>query len=177
MGKEEDQVSYGEMVQEVRKGCVQFARMYFHFVKTLYDHYGHDEAKERVRQAIFELGLDRSGRLRKKAEQEGLATNDSSDFQAISDLPRCGWVPELGRNHCPYGECWRAYFEEYPWFKEFALYYCDVIDTTNIENFSRHLSHRITQNVMEKGERCERVYFESQAVRNGTFTYGGESSN
>ncbi|MBO5198496.1 MAG: hypothetical protein J6B85_08270 [Lachnospiraceae bacterium] len=161
-----------QMIEEVRKGCIQFARLYFHFVKVLYDTYGHDRAKELVRQAIFELALDRSDALREKALKAGLKAESRADFNQVTDLPTCGWVKERGKNHCPYAECWRSYFEEYPWFQEFALYYCDVIDTTNIENFSRCLSHRITQNVLQEGESCERIYFESEEVKAGKFTYG-----
>jgi hypothetical protein len=53
-----------------------------------------------------------------------------------------------------------------------ASLYCDVIDTTNIENFSRTTSHRLTQNLLWGDRSCEREYFESDAVQQGTYTYG-----
>jgi len=56
--------------------------------------------------------------------------------------------------------------------REIAPFYCDVIDTTTIENFSKCLSHRITQNVILEGTCCKREYFESDKVKRGEYTYG-----
>ena len=84
------------------------------------------------------------------------------------------WIPEWGEDHCPYAEIWRGYFEKYPWFKELAPFYCDVIDTTTIENFTGCLSHRITQNVILEGNACTREYFDSKKVRQGDYTYGAK---
>ena len=53
----------------------------------------------------------------------------------------------------------------------------DVIDTTTIENFSRCLSHRITQNVILEGTCCKREYFESDKVKRGEYTYGKKEEN
>ncbi|MGN1345982.1 MAG: hypothetical protein ACI4V1_04300 [Eubacteriales bacterium] len=176
MGKEnykiEGTVDRALMVDQIRLEARQFAMLYFHFVKTLYETFGAERAKELVQKTIFEQGVDRSDVLRAKAEAAGLDTTSKESFRKVSDLPFCGWIREWGRDHCPYAEIWRDYVERYPWFREFATFYCDVIDTTTIENFSRHLSHRITQNVIVEGESCERVYFESDAVKEGKFTYG-----
>jgi hypothetical protein len=49
--------------------------------------------------------------------------------------------------------------------------YCDVIDTTNIENFTRTTSHRITKNLLWGDDECSREYFESEPVKQGKFTY------
>jgi hypothetical protein len=73
---------------------------------------------------------------------------------------------------CPYAETWTGYFRDYPWFRRFASLYCDVIDTTNIENFTRTTSHRITKNLLWGDASCEREYFESEKVKRGIFTYG-----
>ena len=164
-----------QMVYEIRKAARQFAMLYFHFCKTLYDTFGLERTKELVRQTIFELAVDRSDEMRAKARAEGVCFDTVKDFRSVTDLPKCGWVPEWGADHCPYGQVWREYAKEYPWFLELAPYYCDVIDTTTIENFSRHLSHRLVQNVIISGESCEREYFESEKVREGAFTYGSKN--
>ena len=163
------------MVYEIRKAARQFAMLYFHFCKTLYDTFGLERTKELVRQTIFELAVDRSEEMRAKARAEGVCFDTVKDFRSVTDLPKCGWIPEWGADHCPYGQVWREYAKEYPWFLELAPYYCDVIDTTTIENFSRHLSHRLVQNVIISGESCEREYFESEKVREGAFTYGSKN--
>ena len=164
-----------QMVYEIRKVARQFAILYFYFCKTLYDTFGLERTKELVRQTIFELAVDRSDEMRAKARAEGVCFDTVKDFRSVTDLPKCGWIPEWGADHCPYGQVWREYAKEYPWFLELAPYYCDVIDTTTIENFSRHLSHRLVQNVIISGESCEREYFESEKVREGAFTYGSKN--
>jgi hypothetical protein len=175
MGKEnfkiEGTVDKKLMVDQIRLEARQFAMLYFHFVKVLYDAYGPEIAKELVRKAVFDQAIDRSDILREKAIAEGKSTDTVADFMSVTDLPFCGWIPEWGEDHCPYAEIWRGYVKKYPWFREFATFYCDVIDTTTIENFTKHLSHKITQNVINEGESCEREYFESDAVKEGRFSY------
>lgn len=167
-------VERAKMVEQIRLAARQFAMLYFHFVKVLYDTYGREKAKDLVRQAVYDQAVDRSDILREKACQEGRKTDTVEDFMAGIDLPFCGWIPEWGEDHCPYGVIWREYSEKYPWFREFATFYCDVIDTTTIENFTKHLSHRITQNVIVEGTSCKREYFESEAVKEGKYTYAGK---
>jgi len=168
---EKNTIEYSEAVTQVRKACRQFAMLYFHFSKVLVEELGEDKAKVLIQKAIFELALDRSDRLREEAAQQGLNLTMET-FMKISDLPMIGWVKELGRNHCPYAETWVKYFDEYPWFRKLAPLYCDVIDTTNAENFTRSLSHKITKNVLTGGESCEREYFPSKQVAEGVLTYG-----
>lgn len=160
------------MVLQVRKAARQFAMLYFHFCKVLYERCGLERTKEIVQKTIFELALDRSGQMREKALAQGLRADSVEDFMSVTDLPLAGWLPELKENHCPYAQVWRGYLEQYPWFKELAPFYCDVIDTTTIENFTGCLSHRITQNVILEGCECRREYFESEKVRQGEYTYG-----
>lgn len=164
-------VEFHAAVNEVRKACRQFAMLYFHFSKVLVEEFGEDKAKTLIQKAVFELAIDRSEQLREIASNQGLAYT-MENFMKISDLPLIGWVKELGRNHCPYAETWVKYFEEYPWFKEIAPFYCNVIDTTNAENFTRNLSHKITKNVLSGGEACEREYYTSGKVLKGVYTYG-----
>ena len=139
------------LVSEVRKAARQFAMQFFHFSKVLYDQFGLEKTKDIVRQTVFELAVDRSDQLREKALAQGLKADSVEDFMSVIDLPFTGWIPEWGEDHCPYAEVWRTYFDKYPWFREIAPFYCDVIDTTTIENFSKCLSHRITQNVILEG--------------------------
>lgn len=164
-------IEYQEAVKEVRKACRQYAMLYFHFSKVLVEELGEDKAKPLIQKAIFELAVDRSEQLRGKAEKLGLPLTIET-FMEISDLPLIGWVRELGVNHCPYAETWFKYFDEFPWFKEISPLYCDVIDTTNAENFTRGLSHKITENVLLGGTGCQRQYFQSNKVAEGVFTYG-----
>ena len=158
--------------EEVLPSFLEFARGAV-IVAALY--FGLERTKELVRQTIFELAVDRSDEMRAKARAEGVCFDTVKDFRSVTDLPKCGWIPEWGADHCPYGQVWREYAKEYPWFLELAPYYCDVIDTTTIENFSCHLSHRLVQNVIISGESCEREYFESEKVREGAFTYGSKN--
>ena len=176
MGKEKVKIE-GTMersfaVDQIRLAARQFAMLYFHFVKVLYDSFGAEKAKELVRQTVFDQAVDRSDQMRKKAKEWDLPTESLESFRLVSDLPRCGWIPEWGEDHCPYAEVWREYVKEYPWFREFATFYCDVIDTTTVENFTRTLSHRITANVINGGDRCTREYFEKDEVKEGRYTYG-----
>lgn len=160
------------LVSEVRKAARQFAMQFFHFSKVLYDQFGLEKTKDIVRQTVFELAVDRSDQLREKALAQGLKADSVEDFMSVIDLPFTGWIPEWGEDHCPYAEVWRTYFDKYPWFREIAPFYCDVIDTTTIEIFSKCLSHRITQNVILEGTCCKREYFESDKVKRGEYTYG-----
>lgn len=168
---EEKTIARDEAVAQVRKACRQFAMLYFHFAKVLVEEFGEERGKELIRKAVFELALDRSDQLREKAAEQGLEFT-LENFKKITDIPFLGWVPELGRNHCPYAETWLGYYEENPWFRDLAPFYCDVIDTTNAENFTRRLSHKLTENVLTGGERCEREYFESEPVAKGVLSYG-----
>ena len=158
-------------VDQIRRAARQFAMQYFHFSKTLYESLGRDRAKELVQKTVYELARDRAEKMRRKAQDEGKGTDTVEDFMAVIDLPFDGWIPEWGENHCPYAEVWRSYFDEYPWFREFAPFYCDVIDTTTIETFTHKLSHHITQNVINSGTACLREYYPSEKVEKGEYTY------
>ncbi|MCR5273658.1 MAG: L-2-amino-thiazoline-4-carboxylic acid hydrolase [Lachnospiraceae bacterium] len=169
----ETTVKKSREVDQIRKAARQFAMQYFHFCKTLYDAFGREKAKELVQKTVYELAYDRAHQMRERAKKEGRKTETVDDFMAVIDLPFDGWIPQWGENHCPYAQVWRTYFDEYPWFREFALFYCDVIDTTTIEAFTHRLSHRLTQNVINSGSCCMREYFESEKVKGGEYTYGG----
>jgi hypothetical protein len=161
-------------IRELRLACRQFAMLYFHFCKALVETLGEEAALPLVQKAVFTLSLDRTGRTRAKALAQGLEPT-WENFSKVNDLPSAaweGWDPGMGGCRCPYAETWLGYFDTAPWFKPFASLYCDVIDTTNIENFSRTTSHRLTRSLLWGDPVCEREYFESEAVKRGVFTYG-----
>jgi len=160
--------------KDLRLACRQFAMLYFHFCQSLFYTLGDDEAFSLVQKTIFNLSVDRTDRARKRAEEQGLETT-LENFPKVNDLPRIAWSmwePKMGGVRCPYAEVWLEYYAEHPWFKRYASLYCDVIDTTNIENFTRSVSHRITKNLLWGDSSCEREYFESDTVKKGNFTYG-----
>ena len=166
-------------VAEVRKACRQFAMLYFHFCKTLVEEYGLEKAKTIVQKTVFDLAADRSDQLREKTIDAGLEPS-LENFKTMTDLPFIGWSgwdPGKGGVRCPYAEVWLTYYERYPWFRTLAPFYCDVIDTTNIENYSRNTSHRITSNLLWGDPSCEREYFPSQQVKSGELTYGEREYN
>ncbi|MDR3139866.1 MAG: L-2-amino-thiazoline-4-carboxylic acid hydrolase [Treponema sp.] len=159
---------------DVRQACRQFAMLYFNLCRTLVEALGEEAAFPLVQKTIFHLALDRTDRSRAKALAQDLVPS-LENFPLVNDLPFIAWKewkPEDGGVRCPYAEAWLGYYEVYPWFKRFASMYCDVIDTTNIENFSRTTSHRITRNLLWGDLSCEREYFESEKIKRGIFTYG-----
>ena len=161
-------------LKALRLACKQFAMLYFHFCKTLTDTLGEEKAFPLVQKTVFELSLDRTDKARERAAALGLETT-LKNFPLVNDLPSIGWSawkPEMGGVRCPYAEVWLGYFNENPWFKRFASLYCDVIDTTNIENFTRTTSHKLTKSLLWGDSCCDREYFESGAVKEGNFSYG-----
>jgi hypothetical protein len=165
-------------LKDLRLACRQFAMLYFHFCKSIKTALGEDAAFSVVRETIFNLSLDRTDRTRKRAIEQGLEPT-VGNFPKVNDLPQAAWSlwkPEMGGVRCPYAEVWLAYLTEEPWFKRFASLYCDVIDTTNIENFTQTTSHRITGNLLWGDPCCEREYFESENVKKGILTYGKRNS-
>ena len=161
-------------LKDLRLACRQFAKLYFHFCNSLKDALGDEEAFPIVQKTIFNLSLDRTNNARKKALEQGLETT-LENFPKVNDLPQEAWSlwkEEMGGVRCPYAEVWFEYFPENQWFKRYAFLYCDAIDTTNIENFTQSLSHKITKNLLWGDSCCEHEYFESEDVKKGIFTYG-----
>ena len=159
---------------DLRLACKQFAMLYFHFCKVLTNALGEEKAFVMIQETIFRLSLDRTDRARGRAVTRGIETI-VENFSRVNDLPSIawtGWKPEMGGVCCPYAEVWLEYFIEDPWFKRFASLYCDVIDTTNIENFTKTISQRITKNLLWGDPYCDREYFESDKVKQGKFSYG-----
>ncbi|MCL2497537.1 MAG: nitroreductase family protein [Symbiobacteriaceae bacterium] len=159
---------------EVRRAARHFAMLYFNFCHTLVQTYGEDVAFPLVQKAVFNLSLERTDLNRARALAAG-ASLDLEAFTTFNDLPTIGWSAwdeSMGGMRCPYAEQWVTYYPDHPWFAKFASLYCDVIDTTNIENFSGTLSHRITKNLLWGDTACDREYFLSEEVQQGNFTYG-----
>ena len=164
----------GVEFKDIRLECRQFAMLYFHFCKSLKDALGEEKAFPLVQKTIFELSIDRTDGARKRAAEQGLECN-LENFPKVNDLPYVAWnlwEEKMGGVRCSYAEVWLSYFEENPWFRRFASLFCDVIDTTNIENFTRSTSHKITKNLLWGDSSCEREYFESETVKKGELTYG-----
>jgi hypothetical protein len=161
-------------LKDLRLACKQFARLYFNLSKTLSDALGEETAFTLVQKTIFGLSLDRTDRAREQAAILGFETT-LENFAVVNDLPAIGWSgwkPEMGGVRCPYAEVWLEYLKDNSWFKRFASLYCDVIDTTNIENFTRTTSHKITKNLLWGDSDCDHEYFESDAVKEGNYSYG-----
>ncbi|MDR1931187.1 MAG: L-2-amino-thiazoline-4-carboxylic acid hydrolase [Spirochaetales bacterium] len=176
--KNENEKEQTAAITDVRLACRQFAMLYFRFCKTLVETVGEEAALPLAQKTVFELSLDRTDRSRAKALEAGLPPI-LENFPKVNDLPSVAWdawKPQMGGVRCPYAETWLEYIRDYPWFGRFASLYCDVIDTTNIENFSRTMSHRITKNLLWGDSCCEREYFESDKVKEGVFTYGQRES-
>jgi len=163
-----------QAMQEVRKAARHFAMLYFHFCHSIVEAVGSEAALPIVQKAVFKLALERTDLTRAKAQEAGAELN-LINFSAFSDLPTVGWSAwdaSMGGVRCPYAQQWALYFDAHPWFRQFASLYCDVIDTTTIENFSRTLSHRITKNLVWGDATCEHEYYESDDVKKGKLTYG-----
>lgn len=108
MGKERSpltgEVSREREVDQIRKAARQFALLYFHFSKVLYDQFGLEKAKDIIRQVVFEQAVDRAEQLRQQAKALGNGTDTVEDFHKNIDLPFDGWIAEWGEDHCPYGK-------------------------------------------------------------------------
>lgn len=162
------------VVLEVRKAARQFAMLYFHFCKTLFDELGEEEAVTMVQRSIFHLAVDRSEGLRTIALERGLDPTVEL-FKEINDLPYIGWngwKPSMGGVKCPYAEVWIEYIGKHEWFQRFASLYCNVVDTTTMEHFTQNTSHKITKNLLWGDECCSCEYFPSEDIRNNRYTYG-----
>jgi len=161
-------------LKDIRLACKQFAMLYFHLCKSLKEALGEEKAVSLAQKIVFELGVDRTDCARERAAALGIEAT-LENFPLVNDLPSIAWSawkPETGGARCPYAEVWLDYFKEYPWFRRFASLYCDVIDTTNIENFTRTTSHKITKNLLWGDDCCDHEYFESEDVKKCCFSYG-----
>lgn len=158
-------------VNEVRLACYQFADLYFFMARQLREEFGDETAIRMCTKILFDRACDRALDMRRRAEEQNTECT-LENIKEFKDIPYLGWVPELGRNHCPYGEAWIEKIDANPWFKPYALLYCDVNDTTVGEVYLQTHSHRITKNVLNGDSRCDRVYFTDENVAKGIYTYG-----
>lgn len=160
-----------EAVEAVREASRHFADLYFYFVKVLVEELGEEKAKLLVEKVLFDRSVERADRMKSKAEKLKKERIPENIF-CLTDVPFLGWVKELGVNHCPYGAAWLTRYEEHPWFKEFAAFYCDVTDTSVAELFTEGYSHKLTKNVVLGDESCDRIYYKDDKVAAGEYTYG-----
>lgn len=168
---EREMVSRAEAVSQIRSMAVQFADLYFCFVQEIRAALGDEAAREMVRRVLFQRARERAQAMVERADAQG-AARTPENMPQVSDIAYMGWVPALGREHCPFGVAWNARIAQHPWFREYARMYCDVMDTTVAEAFTGNCSHKLYKNVVLGDESCERVYYPDEAVKNGRFTYG-----
>jgi len=158
MSKDTKKIDFDAAVCEVRKACIQFADLYFHFSKVLVEEFGQEKAEKLIEKVVRNRAVERGERLRKVANEKGLPLTLET-WSKITDIPFLGWDKSLGKFHCPYAEGWLGRYEGNPWFPRIAKLYCDVNDVQVIETFTGNLSQRITKNVLCGDDTCEREYF------------------
>lgn len=151
-------ITYENAVAEIRQACYHFSDLYFHFAKVLVEEFGQDKAKEIVKSVVYNRAKERGLKLKDTAEKKNLSC-EIENFRKVTDIPFTGWDKALGNLFCPYGAAWLSRYEDNPWFKEFALLYCDVNDTTVTETFTADTSQRITKNILAGDDTCDRIYF------------------
>ncbi len=156
--------------EQVRMLAVQLADLYFEFVKELYEELGDERTERIVTKVLYTRAKERALEMIRRGEEKGLARTPEN-IRNTSDVPYCGWVGALGRDHCPYGVAWNRRIEDYPWFRKYAALYCDVTDTTIGEIYTGDHSHKLHKNVVLGDESCERSYFPDADVAKGIYTY------
>lgn len=158
MEKDTKKIDLDVAVSEVRKACIHFADLYFHFSKVLVEELGQEKAEKLIEKVVRNRAVERGERLKKIAIEKGLPLTLET-WVKISDIPFLGWDKSLGKFHCPYAEGWLERYEENPWFPTIAKLYCDVNDTQVIETFTAgNMTQRITKNVLCGDHTCEREY-------------------
>lgn len=158
MGGHDEKIDLNAAVQEVRKACIHFADLYFHFTRVLVEEFGEEEAERLIKKAIGNRATERGLSLRKEAGKRGLPLTLDT-WSKVTDIPFLGWDKSLGRLHCPYAEGWLGRYADNPWFARFAALYCDINDTLVMETFTGNLSQKITKNVLWGDDTCEREFF------------------
>lgn len=158
MDKEIKRIDLDVAISEVRKACIHFADLYFHFSKVLVEELGLGKAKELIERAVRNRAIERGERLKSIAIKRGLPLTLES-WSKVNDIPFLGWDKSLGKFHCPYAEGWLKRYEENPWFPEIAKLYCDVNDSQVLETFTDgRMTQRITENVLCGDDTCQREY-------------------
>ncbi len=161
-----------DATEQVRSMATQFAELYHAFVSELRDALGDDAAYVAVTRVLYRRAVERANRMIERAEAAGIPRTVER-MREVSDVAYLGWVPALGKDHCPYGVAWNRIIAEQPWFARYAKLYCDVTDTTIPEVFTGTHSHKLHRNVVCGDDACERTYFADDDVRAGKRTYAG----
>ncbi|MDO4459592.1 MAG: hypothetical protein Q4C42_05840 [Clostridia bacterium] len=166
----EKEITLSPEAKATRAISIQLADLYFEFVKEIRDAMGDEAAKKLITKVLFNRAKERAEGSIKRAEEAGLPRT-WQNINVVTDVPLCGWVGELGRDHCPYGMAWNRRIEENPWFREYAALYCDVTDTTIGEVFTGDHTHALYENVVLGDEHCLRTYTPDENVQKGIYTY------
>lgn len=171
--KDDETVSKKQAVSEVRMMAYQFADLYFAFVDEIRTEYGEEAAMKMAHKVLYRRAVERAEKMRERAEEKKLE-KIPDNIAAVVDVPFLGWIPELGKDLCPYGAAWNKRIEENPWFRPFAAMYCSVTDTTVAEEFTGAYSHRVVKSTAAGDETCTNEYFLSDDVKKGKRTYRPE---
>ena len=110
---EREMVSRAEAVSQIRSMAVQFADLYFCFVQEIRAALGDEAAREMVRRVLFQRARERAQAMVERADAQGVARTPENMPQ-VSDIAYMGWVPALGREHCPFGVAWNARIAQHP---------------------------------------------------------------
>lgn len=145
-------------VNEIRQACFHFADLYFHFSKVLIEELGEERGRILIEKAIRNRAVERGMKLRSEATARQLPAT-MENWAKVTDIPFSGWDKSLGHRDCPYAAAWLDRFEYEPWFPEIAQLYCSINDPQVTESFTGTLSQRITKNVLNGDEICDREYF------------------
>lgn len=161
MSEQNKTIDYEKAVEEVRKACYSFSDLYFHFSKVLVEEFGSEKAKELITTVVTNRAIERGLKLRENADKKNLPYT-IDNFSKVTDIPFIGWDKSLGNKFCPYGEAWLSRYDKDPWFKDFALLYCDTNDRNVTETYTGNISEKIIKNVLSGDQSCERIYFDKK---------------
>ena len=171
--KEINMFELSNEAKSVRALAVQYADLYFEFVNQIRNALGDEECRKLVTKVLYKRACERAEGSIARAEESG-KERIWQNINVVTDVPLCGWVSELGRDHCPYGMAWNERIKDNPWFREYAALYCDVTDTTIGEVFTGDHTHRLYENVVLGDEACRRSYTPDSNVEAGIYTYDPE---
>ena len=169
----EKEINLSQEAKSVRALAVQYADLYFEFVKQIRDAVGDELCRKIVSMALFNRAVERANGSIERAEASG-KERTWQNINVVTDVPLCGWVAELGSDHCPYGMAWNERIKDNPWFREYAALYCDVTDTTIGEVFTGDHTHKLYENVVLGDDNCRRIYTPDENVKSGILTYDPE---
>ena len=150
-------VPYDQCVEDVRRMARRTALLYHHFVATMEDHLGEEQARTLTAEAIWRYGGQIGRETRAGVEAMGLA-NDVDNYGKHPDLPSMGWEgataeTEHGPRHrvhyCPLAAVWKEMGSE-----ETGRIYCTV-DQAKYRAFNSRAALIHTCNMLDGDLYCE----------------------